>query len=217
VAKKKSRVPTPPKGKRNVQAPKAYHAPRDPRRTRILFIALGAAIVVAAAAVGIAMAVAGGDEGGSEAAGPCERQTFEALGRGHVEELNEGFEYNSTPATSGPHHPQTLIWNIYDRPVPEINAVHNLEHGGVVVQYGEEVPQATVDEIAEWYSDDPRGLIVAPHEELGNEITLTAWTHLMTCSDFDEETFDDFVGDYRGPDGDAPEKFPLDALQPGSA
>jgi hypothetical protein len=48
-----------------------------------------------------------------------------------------------------------------------------------------------------------------------NKIFLTAWTHLATCTTFDEGAFDHFRDDYRGPDGDAPEKFPLSALQPG--
>lgn len=189
----------------------------------MLFIVLGAVIVVAAAAVGIAMAVGGGDEGagGDGQAGPCVRETFDPMGREHVEELAEDFEYSSYPATSGPHHPSPAIWNVYDRPVPQIHVVHNLEHGGVAVQYGEDVPPATVSALVSWYEASPEGIILAPlpedaPPELGDKIALTAWTHLMTCTDFDAEAFDDFLDDYRGPQGDAPEKFPLEALQPGS-
>lgn len=223
--KKKSRVPAPPK--RTVQAPRPYHAPRDPRRTRLLFLGLGAAILVAAAVVGIAMVASGGDGGGVEASEICEVEDFSAQGRAHVEELEEDFEYNSIPATSGPHFGQPrgpAIWNLYTDPVRQESLVHNLEHGGVVVQYGSEVREATVDQIVAWYQDDPRGLVVAPlppaleEEEpaLAGQVALTAWTHLMTCDTFDESAFDDFVDEYRGPQGDAPEKFPLDALQQGS-
>jgi hypothetical protein len=223
--KKKSRVPAPPK--RTIQAPRPYHAPRDPRRTRLLFLGLGAAILVAAAVVGIAMVAAGGNGGGVEASEACDVQDFPAQGRTHVEELEEGFEYNSIPATSGPHYAQPrgpAIWNVYTEPVREESLVHNLEHGGVVVQYGSDVPDATVQQIVAWYEDDPRGLVVAPllpaleeeKPELTGQIAVTAWTHLMTCDTFDEGGLDDFVDEYRGPGGDAPEKFPLDALQPGS-
>ncbi len=216
--KKKSRVPAPPK--RTVQAPRPYHAPRDPRRTRLLFLGLGAAILVAAAVVGIAMVASGGDAGGVEASEICEVEDFSAQGRAHVEELEEDFEYNSIPATSGPHFGQPrgpAIWNLYTDPVRQESLVHNLEHGGVVVQYGSEVREATVDQIVAWYQDDPRGLVVAPlppaleEEEpaLAGQVALTAWTHLMTCDSFDESAFDDFVDEYRGPQGDAPEKFPF--------
>jgi hypothetical protein len=216
VAKKK-RVPAPP---RAVQAPKKRVEPRDPKRTRLVFIALGVAIAVAAGAVGIAWAVGrgGGDEG---VAGPCTRQEFPEQGPRHVEELPPNFEYNSTPATSGFHLGSTAVWNIYDRPVPEINVVHNLEHGGVVVQYGPDVPPAQVQQIADWYADDPNGMIVAPLAEdaparLDDRIVLTAWRRMATCSAFDEESFSDFRDDYRGPTGNAPEEVPLENLVPGS-
>jgi hypothetical protein len=39
---------------------------------------------------------------------------------------------------------------------------------------------------------------------------------VTTCTAFGEDAFSNFRDDYRGPDGDAPEKFPLSALQPGS-
>ena len=223
--KKKSRVPAPPK--RTVQAPRPYHAPRDPRRTRLVFLGLGAAILVAAAVVGVAMVAAGGNGGGVEASEVCDVQDFPSQGRTHVQELEEGFEYNSIPATSGPHYAQPrgpAIWNVYTDPVRQESLVHNLEHGGVVVQYGSDVPDATVQQIVAWYEEDPRGLVVAPllptleeeEPDLAGRVALTTWTHLMTCDTFDESSFDDFVDEYRGPGGDAPEKFPLDALQPGS-
>ena len=45
-------------------------------------------------------------------------------------------KYDSFPPTSGPHYPQWVTWGAYGKPLPEIAAVHNLEHGGVIVQYG---------------------------------------------------------------------------------
>lgn len=222
---KKDRVPAPPK--RPVQAPKTYRPEHDPRRSQWIFIGVAALIVIAAAAVGIGFIMSGGDDGGDAGAvggpGQCQRQTFPALEASHVAELPDDYEYNSIPATSGLHNPQTAIWNLYDEPVPQINSTHNLEHGGVLVQYGSEVPQGAVIRIGDWYQQDTNGLIVAPLAEelqderpqLADKIVLTSWTHMMTCSDFDEGAFDDFIDDYRGPQGDAPEKFPLDSLVQG--
>jgi hypothetical protein len=195
-------------------------------------LAVAAAIVVAAAVVGLAMAFGGGDSGvgASGADGPCQRQTFPPMGRQHVAQLSERFEYNSFPPSSGPHYPPgekaPAVWGIYDTPADEVALVHNLEHGGVVVQYGDDAPQASIAAIAQWYADSPLGLLVAPlppadeiHAEppagYQNKIFVTAWTHVMTCTRFDEAAFDRFLDDYRGPQGDAPEKFPLEALQPG--
>jgi len=192
------------------------------------FLALGGAILIAAVAVGLLLAFRGGGDNAAATGvdGPCVRQTFPPMGRQHVESLRSGFQYNSFPPTSGPHFGVPAVFNIYDQPVPEIRLVHNLEHGAVVVQYGSKVPQQTVQQIAAWYSKDPLGLVVAPLPPASeikakapagyeSKIFLTAWTHLATCTTFDEGAFDHFRDDYRGPDGDAPEKFPLSALQPG--
>ena len=220
---KKDRVPTPPK--RPVQAPKAYKAEANPRRTQLIFIALAAAIVVAAAAIGAAFMLSGDDSAasGPSAQGDCTFETFDALEASHVEELPDDYEYNSVPATSGLHNAATAIWNLYDQPVPQINSIHNLEHGGVLVQYGSEVPGTEVAALAGWYQEDPRGLIVAPlaadfEEEdpaLAGRIVATSWTHMLSCASFDEAALTDFIDDYRGPQGDAPEKFELDQLQQG--
>jgi hypothetical protein len=222
---KKDRVPAPPK--RPVQAPKAYRPEHDPRRSQWIFIAVAVVIVIAAAAIGIGFIMSSGDGGGGSGAvagpGNCQRQTFAALEASHVAELPEDYEYNSIPATSGLHNNQTAIWNLYDEPVPQINYVHNLEHGGVVVQYGSEVPETAVTQIADWYQEDTNGLIVAPlaeelqeeDPELADKVVLTSWTHMMTCTSFDEGAFDGFVDDFRGPQGDAPEKFELDSLVQG--
>ena len=220
---KKDRVPTPPK--RPVQAPKAYKAEANPRRTRLIFIALAAVIVIAAGAIGAAFILGGDDSAasGPTAEGDCTLETFDALEASHVQELPEGYEYNSIPATSGLHNATTAIWNLYDQPVPQINYVHNLEHGGIVIQYGSEVPESAVASLADWYQEDTRGLIVAPlaadmeeeDPELADQIVATSWTHMLRCDSFDEEALSNFSDDFRGPQGDAPEKFELDSLQQG--
>jgi hypothetical protein len=183
-----------------------------------------------AAAVGIAIVFWGGGAESSGVDGPCVRQTFRSQGRLHVDELSEGFGYNSFPPTSGEHYPPgpkaPVVWNLYDTPLDQVALVHNLEHGGIVVQYGSEVPRQTVDQVVAWYSESPEDMVVAPLSALadiaaeppadvGKKIFLTAWTHVVTCSTFDEDAFTNFRDDYRGPGGDAPERFPLSSLQPG--
>jgi hypothetical protein len=228
--RKKSRVPAPP---RPVQAPKRrVQAPQ--RRveqhgaggsSRLLFGVLAAVIVLAAIVVGLLLAFRGGSGAAANGQdGPCVRQTFSPMGRQHVQKLKSAFQYNSFPPTSGPHYPIPAIWNIYDQPVPEIRLVHNLEHGGIVVQYGSKVPKTAVDQIAGWYAQSPNAVIVAPLGPLDqipakapadadSKIYLTAWTHVAACTSFDQGAFDRFRDDYRGK---GPERFPVDSLQPGT-
>jgi hypothetical protein len=221
---KKDRVPTPPK--RPVQAPKAYKPEANPRRTQLIFIALAVVILIAAGAIGAAFILGGDDSAasGPTGEGDCTLETFDALDARHVLELPEGYKYNSIPATSGLHNATTAIWNLYDQPVPQINYVHNLEHGGIVVQYGSEVPEDAIQSLADWYQEDTRGLVVAPlaadlekqDPALADQIVATSWTHMLRCNSFDEEALSNFSDDYRGPQGDAPEKFELDSLQQGA-
>jgi hypothetical protein len=220
VAKKKAQVPTPPRTPKSPASGSAASRKATPssRRTKLVVWAVVGVLVVAAAAVGIVIALSSGGGGAEPAAAAadtsCTREDFPSMGRQHVETLKSDFTYNSTPATSGPHYPIPAVWNVYGEPVEEIRLVHNLEHGGVIVQYGDQVPQTTVDEILAWYQPDPNGVIVAPKPELGADIALTAWTHLMTCTNgFEEAAFSSFRDDYRFK---GPEAFPPQALAPGN-
>ncbi len=159
----------------------------------------------------------------------CSVQTFPAQRRQHVEQLPKGFKYNSSPPTSGPHHPQAAPFDVYDEPVDQIRLVHNLEHGGVVIQYGRDVPRAQVDELVEWYRDDPNGIVIAPLPALGDRISLGAWYSpeqpegetaeppargvLAKCPRFEAEAFDAFLERY-GFQG--PERFAREQMPPGA-
>jgi hypothetical protein len=216
VAGKKSRTPPPP---RPVQAPKVrtdprvprQKGPRDPRRTRLMFVGLIGVIVAIALAVGLGIALGGSGSSGDLTAGGCVPTTFQDQGRQHATELPQGFTYNSFPPTSGPHDATTAIWNIFERPVPQILLVHNLEHGGIVVQYGDQVPQVTVSEIRNWYADDRTGVVVAPLPGLKEKVALTAWTHRLTCPGFNDTAFTAFKDAHRFK---GPERVPESSMQP---
>jgi hypothetical protein len=205
VAKK---VRTPPPPKRVVQAPKVRTAPRDVERDRKILYGIGASgfLMLAAVVAFFVFAGRGGDDSGGAIATIREAgwtyRNPKGQGRDHVLQHEQGFKYNSLPATSGPHSSQTVIYGVYADPVSEINYVHNLEHGAVGIQYGPKVPEETVARIEEYYREDPSGLIVAPHAKLGDQIALTAWTHLAKGKTFDEEVVDTFIDEFgfKGPE-----------------
>lgn len=234
---KKSRTPPPP---RRVQAPKKRTGQRrdkaEPRRRLPLLLAAAAAVAVLAAIVGVALVMGGSQSGVAETmrGAGCTYREVEAREnlppdeQTHVEKLPKGFKYNTDPPTSGLHHPTTIIWGIYDAPIAQLNSVHNLEHGGVVIQYGRGISGGVSGQLAEFYRDDPNGLLVAPRPQLGNRISLAAWTfdearlaengyegegRLALCSTFDEGAFRKFVDEYRFR---GPERFEPDSLTPGS-
>jgi Protein of unknown function (DUF3105) len=237
---KKARTPAPPR--RPVQAPKVRTAPRDPRRGRMILLAVaGSAVVVVAAVLGFLLL--GGGNDGNAATGVAAKfrdlggtfQTYPATPNlrykgqriRHVPAMPPGFKYNSNPPSSGIHTDATVIWGIYDQPVPTISSVHNLEHGGIVIRYGPDVPASEVEKISDFYLDDPNGLLVAPMPGLGDTIALTAWTYdqgrkndrtyegegrLAKVTRFDDDAFSAFVDNFRG---HGPELFPVENLEPG--
>ena len=135
--------------------------------------------------------------------------------------------WNSNPPTSGPHFQEWVVWGFYEEEVPLVKSVHNLEHGGVVIHYGPQVPQAEVDKLRAFYGDDPNGLLVAPLASNGDKITLSAWTApdaqtgtadrgrgwLARCTTFDEDAFSAFLEAHRFK---GPERIPPEQLAPGS-
>ena len=217
--------------------------PRDPERSRrILLIVAGSAVVVVAAVLGFLLLGGGGgeDKAATSVAAKFRElggtfQTYPALPNlrykgqriRHVPAMPPGYKYNSTPPSSGIHTDATVIWGIYDEPIPTISSVHNLEHGGIVIRYGPDVPAAEVEKLREFYIDDPNGLVVAPMPGLGDDIALTAWTYdqgrqndrsyegegrLAKLNRFDEDAFSAFKDEFRG---HGPELFPVDRLTPG--
>jgi hypothetical protein len=190
--------------------------PDEGRRQRMILYGLaGSGIVLLAAVVVFLVLVIrdpGPDVAAAMQAAGCTYRTFPSEGRTHVAKLDAKVDYKTFPPTSGAHYGIPAIWDIYDRPVNQIQSVHNLEHSGIVIQYGDEIPQVQIDRIAQFYRDDPNGMLVAPLPGLNDQIALTAWTRMSKCDRFDEEAFSTFRNAYRGR---GPERFNVDDLQPG--
>jgi hypothetical protein len=129
---------------------------------------------------------------------------FPDLGRRHLQ-LNETFDgYNSNPPTSGPHSPVPADWGIHSDPVPVEQLVHNMEHGGVVIQYNCEAAtpltpeqcsalQANIKRVASPILDKQKLVVVAPSPKIDQHIALTAWTFMDTFDAFDQARIESFL------------------------
>jgi hypothetical protein len=98
--------------------------------------------------------------------------------------------YTQHPATSGPHDPSPLSIppRVYPAPIPETRAVHNLEHGAVIIYYRSSgdgaLSQAKIDRMTT-IANDSHNTILAPYDQLpdGTALAFTAWNKLQTCPD----------------------------------
>jgi hypothetical protein len=213
---KKSRTPPPPR--RPVQAPKRRADVREPgesRRTLLYLVIFAASGIVILGGLLLLLGLTGGadDKGLADKmrGADCTYRTSKSEGDSHVPD-GKKVKYRSSPPVSGDHYAQPAIWNAYDQPLEQERVVHNLEHGGIAIQYGSKVPASTVNELREFYLDDPNGLILAPMPSLNDKIALTAWTRLSTCTQFDEGAFGEFRDAFRAK---GPEPRRVEDLQPG--
>jgi Protein of unknown function (DUF3105) len=124
----------------------------------------------------------------AEALGCGEIQSPASEGRGHLQPGSPPPEYGTTPATSGTHSPSTLPpdVHVYEEPIPQPLAVHNLEHAYVIIYYRAEgqasIPQNVRTDLAE-LAEGQEKVILAPNPELpeGTSLTFAAWTKLQEC------------------------------------
>jgi Protein of unknown function (DUF3105) len=215
---RKARTPAPPR--RPVQAPQRRvdtRAQAESRRSLLILVGVAAAGLALLGGTLLLLAFTGGpDTEGLE-------ERMESAGYTYVTAKSEGnqhvrdgqtVKYKTFPPMSGNHYDTPAVWNAYDQPLEQERLVHNLEHGGIVIQYGDEVPQSTVDELREFYLDDPNGLILAPLPRLNDKIVLTAWRHKATGTEFDEGAFERFRDAFRAK---GPEARQIGDLRPGIA
>lgn len=130
-------------------------------------------------------------------------------GRDHIADGTAGGPYSSTPAASGPHWDHPLPWGVYTTAQPQEPAIHNLEHGGIVIWY--QADQVTAEQIdaletftRSWNATERFKVIVAPWtgSDFGHPMAMLAWTWLLYLDEIDTDVMDRFVDQHYG---DAPE------------
>ncbi len=247
MAGKKPRTPEPP---RRAQAPKQRAAARggsDPARRKLVLYG-GAGALAVAAVVGLFVVFAGGGSsaagrpraiaGAMRAAGCTLTTTKAAPSAQHIQKLTDPVTYSSYPPVSGKHYYVWALWGNYTEPVDPRQAVHDEEHGGVVVWVGPKVSDAQRRLIDDFYDSSPNALLVTPIEDAtkgitfpahtppGSTIYLTAWTVqikngsivngknvVASCPRFDRRAFAAFRDEFRGK---GPERYPVSTLKPGT-
>jgi hypothetical protein len=217
--------------KPRVKAPKQRAGSTNERDSRRKALTIGAAVagvalgfVVVAMLLGV-MGGGGLDEealaADMEAAG-CTFQSVPALEGAHSIRQPGGTSdrWNTDPPTTGPHYGIAAIFGIYEDELEMARVVHNLEHGGIFILYGDEVPDETVAELRDFYDAHKTGTIMAPLDRLGDEFAIGAWVvdgdvdngFLAKCTTFDDDAVSSFFSSlqFRGP-----ERFDPSDLQPG--
>jgi len=126
--------------------------------------------------------------------------TFPNQGQLHIEIGAKHEAYNSNPPTSGPHYVQPLPWGVYDKPATDESTVHNLEHGGIVIQYDctgncTEVINQLTNYARRYKPEVFTGILLAPRSNLpdGAKIAVTAWQKRLLLKSLDTTKINEFI------------------------
>ncbi|WP_424214041.1 DUF3105 domain-containing protein [Streptomyces sp. BI20] len=200
---KTSRSPEPHSRQARIAEMRKAEKTRD-RRNK--FIAIGASVAIVAGLVGFGTYVLlkadeKAEQKAEQAKAPIgEEKTWDAakLGRNHVETQ---VKYEMKPPVGGDHNPRWMncSGDVYTAPIPEVNAVHSLEHGAVWITYNAKAPKADVEKLAEKVKKTQYTLM-SPVEDQAGTIMLSAWGKQVTVKDASDPRVDQFFSKYvQGP------------------
>ncbi|MFJ5259337.1 DUF3105 domain-containing protein [Streptomyces sp. NPDC088387] len=170
------------------------------RRGRILTIAASVVVVAGLVVGGVVLFQSQSDDsdaaGGSKGTGKFVtgadgvREWDTKLTQNHV---TENVDYPMEPPVGGDHNQVWMNCNgdVYDKEIPNVNAVHSLEHGAVWVTYTSKASKADVDALAEKVGKTPYTLM-SPDEKQASPIMLSAWGHQRTVTGAADPNVDKF-------------------------
>jgi len=169
------------------------------RRNRLLGIGLSVVGLLAVVAVVVTVIVVNTQPKPDNSALLGNVVTFPNVEAGHVEGT---VDYPMSPPAGGPHNPVWLNCGVYDQPVPNENAVHDLEHGAVWITYRPDLPASDVDTLKALTPSTYA--VLSPYEGLDAAVAISAWGAQLKVSDPADPALQAFIDTYWK-SADAPE------------
>jgi len=104
-------------------------------------------------------------------------------------------QYPQAPPAGGDHNAMWLNCGIYSEPVPDVNAVHSLEHGAVWITYDPaRVDSDGVDAIRAQLPSSY--VILSPYDGLPSPIVASAWNAQVQVDSPDDPRITEFLKAY---------------------
>lgn len=162
-----------------------------PRRLPVVLASIAAALVLGAALVAPLVDRAfRGEEQARRALDLTLVETWEIADRSHT---TDDLTYPQDPPAGGAHAPVWLACGVYDEPVREENAVHDLEHGTVWITHDPDLSASDVEELAAQLPDNG---IMSPREDLPAPVVVTVWGVQLRLDGADDERLGLFLEEY---------------------
>ncbi|MGD9958975.1 DUF3105 domain-containing protein [Nocardioides sp.] len=169
-------------------------SPEQRRRTAQIVFAVLTAMTVVGLTVAVPLAVEQ-DRDDAHVAGAAtldEVKVFSNIPRYHTEGK---VDYGQVPPVGGPHNPVWLACGSFDAPVPDENAVHDLEHGTVWITYRPGLSPLQVDALTRMLPDDG---IISPYEGLPAPVVVTVWGRQLALTGADDPRLPLFLEEFGG-------------------
>jgi len=170
--------------------------PPRPSRAPVIALAVIGVAIIACLAVAVPMFLV-------EDPVPADLKAVRSYDDLAVDHTAKDVDYPQSPAVGGPHAPVWLDCGVYDEPVREENAVHDLEHGTVWIAYDPDLDGDDVDELADAL---PQNGILAPYPGLTAPVVVTVWGRQLELVGADDPRLSLFLRRYGGGET-APEPF----------
>ena len=165
--------------------------PEQGSRLPLLLATVGAAVVLGAALVAPLVDKAlRGEEEAQRALDLSLVETWEITNRAHT---TEDVAYPQDPPAGGAHAPIWLECGVYDEPVREENAVHDLEHGSVWITHD---PELGADDVEALAAQLPDNGIMSPREDLPSPVVVTVWGAQLRLDGADDQRLRLFLEEY---------------------
>ena len=119
-------------------------------------------------------------------------QVFENQGQTHIQPGASHPAYNSNPPTSGWHWAQPANWGVYNSPLVDEQAVHNLEHGGIWISY-KDIDDQTKASLERITKANSGSVIMSPRAANDSKIVLASWTRLEKLDSYDVAKILEFI------------------------
>ena len=117
-------------------------------------------------------------------------ETWDITDRAHT---MDDVTYPQDPPAGGSHAPVWLACGVYDEPVREENAVHDLEHGTVWITHDPDLSDADRETLAGQLPDNG---IMSPREDLPAPVVVTVWGAQLQLDGADDRRLALFLEEY---------------------
>ena len=161
------------------------------RRLPLVLASVAAVLVLGAALVAPLVDQAlRGEEQAQRALDLTLVETWDITDRTHT---TKDVTYAQDPPAGGAHAPIWLDCGVYDVPVRDENAVHDLEHGTVWITHD---PGLSADDVERLADQLPANGILSPREDLPSPVVVTVWGAQLRLDGADDARLGLFLEEY---------------------